>query len=49
MFDLNMLTPDARLYFDAMPPILKSSLVQSGVKLTTKKELEDFLKMQEKK
>lgn len=46
MFDLNMLTPDARLYFDTMPPMLQSSLVQSGVKLTTKSELENFAKAQ---
>ncbi len=44
MFDLNMLTPDARLYFDTMPAMLQASLVQSGVKLTTKDELEAFAK-----
>lgn len=34
----------ARAYFDSMPQALKSQIVESGAKLCTKKELEQYCK-----
>ncbi len=34
----------ARAYFDSMPQALKSQIVESGVKLCTKEELEQYCK-----
>ncbi len=34
----------ARAYFDSMPQALKSQIVESGAKLCTKEELEQYCK-----
>lgn len=38
------LSPDAKAYFDSLPPMLQETVMQSGAKLTTKEELESFCK-----
>lgn len=38
------LEPDAREYFDSLPELLREQLVESGVTMTTRKELEDYCK-----
>lgn len=32
----------ARTYFDSLPELLKAQIIQSGVKLTTREELEAY-------
>ncbi len=34
----------AQTYFDSLPQVLKAQIVQSGVKLQTKEELEQYCK-----
>lgn len=34
----------ARTYFDSLPQVLKAQIVQSGVELTTREELEQYCK-----
>ncbi len=46
MFDRNRLAPDARTYFDSMPPLFQELLIQSGADYTTRLELEEFIRHQ---
>ena len=38
------LTPEAREYFDSLPELLREQLVESGVVMTPREELEDYCK-----
>lgn len=38
------LPPDAKAYFDSLPPMLQETVMQSGAKLTSKADLESFCK-----
>ena len=42
MFDINMLDPEARLFFDSMDPLLQETIMQSGVEFSTREELENY-------
>ncbi len=36
--------PQAQAYFDSLPAVLQAQIVQSGVKLETKEDLEKYCK-----
>ena len=38
------LEPDALEYFNSLPELLQEQLVESGVNMTTRQELEDYCK-----
>lgn len=40
--DLQRMTPDAKAYFDSLPPMLQTTVMQSGVTMTTKEQLETY-------
>ncbi len=40
--DLEEMNEDARAYFDSLPPVLQEELMQSGVKMTTREQLETY-------
>ncbi len=40
--DLQRMTPDAKAYFDSLPPMLQTTVMQSGVTMTTREQLETF-------
>lgn len=40
----NSMDMQARTYFDSLPQMLKEQIVQSGVKLNTREELEKYCK-----
>lgn len=42
--DLEQMDQDARAYFNSLPPTLQEQLTQSGVKMTTKEQLESYCK-----
>lgn len=42
--DLEKMTASAREYFNSLPPTLQESIMQSGVTLTTRDQLESFCK-----
>ena len=41
--ELNKLSPEAKAFFDSLTPAMKESIMQSGVKLTNKNELERYV------
>lgn len=41
--DLTKLTPEAKAFFDTLTPAMKESIMQTGVKLTSKSDLERFV------
>lgn len=41
--DLNKLDPAAKAFFDSLTPAMKESIMQTGVNLTTKNDLERFV------
>lgn len=41
--DLNKLDPAAKAFFDSLTPAMKETIMQTGVKLTTKNDLERFV------
>ena len=41
--DLSKLTPEARAFFDSLTPAMKESIMQSGVKLTNRNDLERYV------
>ncbi len=42
MFDRSQLDPDAKTLFDSMPALLQQNLIQTGVMMHTKAELEQY-------
>lgn len=42
--DLEKMTASARDYFNSLPPALQESIMQSGVTMTTRDQLETFCK-----
>ena len=42
MFDRSKLEPDAKAYFETLPSLLQENLIQTGVDLRTKAELEQY-------
>ncbi len=40
--DLEEMDPEARRYFDTLPASLREQLMQSGVKMTTREQLESY-------
>ncbi len=42
--DLEQMDQSARAYFDSLPPALQEQLMQSGVKMTTKEQMETYCK-----
>lgn len=40
--DLQKMTPDAKAYFDTLSPMLQAAVMQSGVTMTTKDQLETY-------
>ena len=40
--DLQRMTPDAKAYFDSLPPMLQTTVMQSNVTMTTREQLETF-------
>lgn len=42
--DIKTLDSAARAYFEALTPAMKESIMQSGASLTTKNDLETFVK-----
>ena len=40
--DLQRMAPDAKAYFDSLPPMLQTTVMQSGVTMTTKEQLETY-------
>ena len=41
--ELNKLNPEARAFFDSLTPAMKDNIMQSGVEMTTKNDLERFV------
>ena len=41
--DISKLTPEAKAFFDTLTPAMKESIMQTGVKLTNKNDLERFV------
>ena len=41
--ELNKLTPETRAFFDSLTPAMKESIMQTGVKLTNKNDLERYV------
>lgn len=41
--ELNKLSPEAKAFFDSLTPAMKESIMQSGVKLTNKNDLERYV------
>lgn len=42
--DLEQMEPGAKAYFESLPVMLQEQLTQSGVKITTKEQLESCCK-----
>lgn len=42
--DIEKMDKNARDYFDSLPPALQETLMQSGVTMTTKQQLEAYCK-----
>lgn len=42
--NIESMDPRARAYFDALPQTLKAQIVQSGAKLCTREDLEQYCK-----
>ena len=40
--DLQRMTPDAKAYFDSLPPMLQTTVMQSNVTMTTREQLETY-------
>ena len=40
--DLEQMDAQARRYFDSLPAALKEQIMQSGVKMTTREQLESY-------
>ncbi len=40
--DLERMNAEARAYFDSLPPTLQETVMQSGVTMTTREQLETF-------
>ena len=40
--DLQRMTPEAKAYFDSLPPMLQTTVMQSGVTMTTREQLETY-------
>ncbi len=47
MFDQEKLTAEAREYFESMSPLMRETLVQTGMPYTSKEELESFAQRHE--
>ena len=41
--ELEKLNPEAKAFFDSLTPAMKESIMQTGVKLSTKNDLERFV------
>lgn len=41
--ELEKLTPEAKAFFDSLTPAMKESIMQTGVKLTNRNDLERFV------
>ena len=41
--ELNKLTPEAKAFFDSLTPAMKESIMQTGVKLTNRNDLERYV------
>ena len=41
--ELHKLSPEAKAFFDSLTPAMKESIMQTGVKLTNKNDLERFV------
>lgn len=42
--DLEKMDREAREYFDFLPPMMQATVMQSGVTMTTKEQLETYCK-----
>ncbi|MBP3705349.1 MAG: hypothetical protein J6I98_07440 [Clostridia bacterium] len=41
--DVNKLSPEAKAFFDSLTPAMKEAIMQTGVNLSTKNDLERYV------